>query len=377
MSSSPDLGFSTLRWSEGTLLLLDQTKLPHVQEEMRIDSIPQLVSAIQRLCVRGAPALGCAAAYGMVLGVVDATEPAEWITELRKTGKLIDAARPTAVNLGVGVAQMLAVGERLAARAVAQQDVEPATATSAASTAGAADVDLWTAQLLDAALAFHEADAASCLAIAENALQLMPDGSAVLTHCNAGALATGGLGTALAPLHLGHSRGLHFQVYADETRPLRQGARLTAWELARHGITVSVLPDSAAASLLASGKINMVIVGSDRIAANGDVANKIGTFPLAVMAARFDVPLFVLAPATTIDPHCPTGADIPIEQRDADEIYGEDGAREGVEAFNPAFDVTPSELVTHIVTDHCIYQAHGNGQAAWQDYVKSLAVLLT
>ena len=350
-------------------MLLDQTKLPRIQVEMNITSIPMLVDAIQRLCVRGAPALGCAAAYGMVLGVVDTTKPEQWIQELRATGKLIDAARPTAVNLGVGVAQMLAVGERLAARVVAQGQT-PGSAESPASSG--VDVDVWTAQLLDAAIAFHQADANSCLAIAENALQLMPDGSTVLTHCNAGALATGGLGTALAPLHLGHSRGLHFEVFADETRPLRQGARLTAWELARHGLTVSVLPDSAAASLLASGKVDLIVVGSDRIAANGDVANKIGTFPLAVMAERFGVPVYVLAPATTIDPYCLTGADIPIEQRNAEEIYGEDGAREGVGVFNPAFDVTPAALVTHIVTDHGIFQAHGENLAAWQIYVTGL-----
>lgn len=375
MSSAPDLGFSTLRWSEGALLLLDQTKLPRIQIEMHITSIPELVDAIQRLCVRGAPALGCAAAYGMVLGVLDATEPSAWIAQLRESGKLIDAARPTAVNLGVGVAQMLAVGERLAARALAQKGAPGSDGNKASASVDAAastDVDLWTAQLLDAAIAFHAADANSCLAIAEHALELMPDGSTVLTHCNAGALATGGLGTALAPLHLGHSRGLRFKVYADETRPLRQGARLTAWELARHGLEVSVLPDSAAASLLASGRIDMVVVGSDRIAANGDVANKIGTFPLAVMAERFKVPVYVLAPATTIDPLCPTGANIPIEQRSAEEIYGEDGAREGVGVFNPAFDVTPAALITHIVTDHGIFQAHSENFAAWQEYVTGL-----
>jgi methylthioribose-1-phosphate isomerase len=343
-----------MRWSEGTLLLLDQTKLPRIQIEVHITSIPKLVDAIQRLCVRGAPALGCAAAYGMVLGVLDCTQPQQWMEQLRATGAEIRAARPTAVNLAVGVDKMLAVGENLAAAAV---DV---------------DVDLWTAQLLDAALAFHQTDANFCLAIAEHALQLMPDGSTVLTHCNAGALATGGLGTALAPLHLGHSRGLRFEVFADETRPLRQGARLTAWELARHGLQVSVLPDSAAASLLASGKVDLIVVGSDRIAANGDVANKVGTFPLAVLAQRFQVPFYVLAPSTTIDPQCPTGADIPIEQRSAEEIYGEDGAREGVGVYNPAFDVTPADLVTRIVTDDGIFQAHGASLASWQSYVASL-----
>jgi|FLOH01.1.fsa_nt_gi methylthioribose-1-phosphate isomerase len=359
MSPCLELGFSTLRWAEGSLLLLDQTRLPRIQIEMHLHTVAELVDAIQRLCVRGAPALGCAAAYGMVLGVLDAKQPSEWLTQLRASGALIAAARPTAVNLAVGVAQMLAVGEQLAAATDADAD---------------ADVDVWTALLLDAAIAFHDADADACLAIAENALPLVPDGSTVLTHCNAGALATGGLGTALAPLHLGHARGLRYHVFADETRPLRQGARLTAWELARHGIEVSVLADAAAATLLASGKIDLILVGADRIAANGDVANKIGTFPLAVLAERFHIPFYVLAPATTIDPQCAGGAAIPIEQRDAEELYGEDGARTGVGVFNPAFDMTPAGLVTHIITEHGIYQAHGAGQSAWQAYVNSLSL---
>lgn len=358
MTTAPDLGFTTLRWADGKLLLLDQTKLPQIQEEMEFETIPPLVDAIQRLCVRGAPALGCAGAYGMVLGVLDAEGREQWSAALKESASLLSAARPTAVNLVVGVQHILNFGEGLLAAAAAASDKF--------------DVDLATAKLLDQAIAFHEADTASCLAIAENCLPLLHDGARVLTHCNAGALATGGLGTALAPLHLGASRGVNFQVYADETRPLRQGARLTAWEMARNGVPVTVLPDSAAASLLASGGVDFVIVGSDRIAANGDVCNKIGTFPLAVMAARFNVPVLVLAPATTIDPFCPSGAEIPIEQRAAEEIFGEDGAREGVEVYNPAFDVTPSSLVQHIITDHGVFQAHGKGCEAWQSYVAGL-----
>jgi len=356
MTSAPDLGFTTLRWAEGKLFLLDQTKLPHVQEEMEFERVAPLVDAIQRLCVRGAPALGCAGAYGMVLGVARAKDRAQWASDLKLSGTTLSEARPTAVNLMVGVQHIQGLGERLLA-----------------SQGGASfDVAAATAKLLEHAIAFHKADAASCLAIAENTLPLLFDGARVLTHCNAGALASGGLGTALAPLHLGHSRGMKFQVYADETRPLRQGARLTAWELARHGVPVSVLPDSAAASLLADGGVDFVMVGSDRIAANGDVANKIGTLPLAVMAAHFGVPVLVLAPATTIDPHCQGGADIPIEQRSADEIFGADGVRDGVETYNPAFDVTPKEFVQHIVTEHGVFQAHGEGYEAWRVYVASL-----
>ena len=221
----------------------------------------------------------------------------------------------------------------------------------------------WTEALLAAARAYHDEDRALCQAIGEHGQALLHDGAGVLTHCNAGALATGGLGTALAPLHLAASRGLRLRAFADETRPLRQGARLTAWELVRSGIPVEVLCDGAAASLLASGVIDLVIVGSDRIAANGDVANKIGTYGLALAARAHEVPFWVAAPSTTFDPDCPDGASIPIEQRDAAEVLGIDGAP-GAGAWNPAFDVTPAGLVSGWLTERGLHRNVAELQAA-------------
>ena len=194
-----------------------------------------------------------------------------------------------------------------------------------------------------------------CRAIAEHALALLPDPATVLTHCNAGALATAGMGTALAPIYLAHERGQHVRVFADETRPALQGSRLTAWELGRAGIDVTVIADSVAGSLLRSGAIDLVIVGADRIAANGDVANKIGTYPLAVLAKHHGVPFYVAAPSTTIDAATPDGASIPIEERSADEVrrgFGSLTAPEDAQVYSPAFDVTPSELITAIITEH-------------------------
>lgn len=334
--------------------LLDQTRLPSVQEDRLLFKVDDLVSAMRDLTVRGAPALGCAAAYGMVLELSDQGSPVDWLAQLHHNATRLKNARPTAVNLAVGVARQLAFGLRLAA--------------------GEGNPQTWTAGLLEHAREFHRQDQASCLGLGEHALALLSEGCNILTHCNAGALATGGIGTALAPIHLAHSRGMALHVYAGETRPLRQGARLTAWELARHGVSVDVLPDGAAATLLAQGKVDLILVGSDRIAANGDVANKIGTYPLAVLARHHDVPFHVLAPATTIDPACPNGASIPIEQRDAAEIYDAHPQPDGVGVYSPAFDVTPADLVTGIVTEHGTFQPHGIGTAAWKAYVDGLAV---
>ena len=335
------------------MCLLDQTQLPEVEAYVTLTTIAAVVDAMKRLVVRGAPALGCAAAYAMALELPTTDSVDTWLAQLKKNARALEAARPTAVNLGVGVHLQLKLGHSLA-------------------TSGQGNPSTWTEQLVQAAQAFHFADQESCMALSEQAQGLLHDGASVLTHCNAGALATGGLGTALGPLHLAHSRGVKFQVYADETRPLRQGTRLTAWELARHGIAVSVLPDSAAATLLAQGKVDLIFVGSDRIAANGDVANKLGTYPLAVLAKRHGVPFYVLAPGTTIDSACPNGSGIPIEQRDAAELYDAARQPEGVDVFNPAFDVTPAELVSAIITEHGLFQPHGPHQGLWVDYVNSL-----
>lgn len=354
MGSTPDLGFETLWWEDDHLVLLDQTQLPDWHLPLPLREVPELVHAIQALSVRGAPALGCAGAYGMVLAVQGAQDLGQWQRSLDRGAAALKASRPTAVNLAVGVDRMWRLGHRLCA-------------------AQAAEVADLNAKLLQAARAFHREDAAFCLTLAEHALPLLRDGARVLTHCNAGALATGGLGTALAPLHLAHHRGLRLKVYADETRPLRQGVRLTAWELATHGVEVDVLPDSAAGSLLASGEVDLILVGSDRIAANGDVANKIGTYPLAVLAERHQVPFHVLAPSTTIDPSCPDGDSIPIEHRAMEEVTAPHSLPQGVGAYNPAFDVTPAELVHTLISEHGRYCAHGEGAQAWQAYVQTLA----
>lgn len=338
---------------DGGLRLLDQTLLPEVEEYVDLHTIAEVVDAMKRLVVRGAPALGCAAAYAMVLELPITDDAEIWLTQLKKNARELETARPTAVNLGVGVRLQLQMGHGLMA-------------------SGQGDPVTWTEQLVQIAQAFHFADQESCVALSEHAQGLLFDGVSVLTHCNAGALATGGIGTALGPLHLAHSRGVRLKVYADETRPLRQGTRLTAWELARHGIAVDVLPDSAAASLLASGKIDLVFVGADRIAANGDVANKLGTYPLAVLAQRHGIPFYVLAPGNTIDPTCLDGAQIPIEQRSDEELYDADPQPKGVGVFNPAFDVTPAELVSGIITEQGLFQPHGAHQSLWLEYVESL-----
>ncbi|MHC4380500.1 MAG: S-methyl-5-thioribose-1-phosphate isomerase [Planctomycetota bacterium] len=341
-----------MAWEQDGLCLLDQTRLPGVQEERVLHRIDELVRAMQDLTVRGAPALGCAAAYGMVLELPMEGKTQDWIAQLRSNAKRLEAARPTAVNLAVGVRRQFELGLQLA-----KGDGTPKE---------------WTDALLASAREFHHLDQASCLALGEHALSLLSEGCRILTHCNAGALATGGIGTALAPIHLAHARGMQVHVYADETRPLRQGTRLTAWELARHGVSVDVLPDGAAATLLAQGKVDLIFVGSDRIAANGDVANKIGTYPLAVLAMHHEVPFHVLAPATTVDPCCPDGASIPIEQRAATELYDAHPQPQGVGVFSPAFDVTPADLVGHIVTEHGLFCPHGQGALEWQAYVASL-----
>jgi methylthioribose-1-phosphate isomerase len=353
MSATPQLPFATLGWDEAGLWLLDQTRLPHEEVRFRPRDLAHYIDGIQRMVVRGAPALGCAGAYGVVFALrllPDGAAGPEARDLLDQVATALREARPTAVNLGVGVGAVETVAREL----FAGDGMVP---------------ENWQDRLLDVARAFHEDDAARCLGLAEAGLALLSPGQSVLTHCNAGALATGGLGTALAPLHLAAARGIAVSVFADETRPLRQGARLTAWEMARSGIPVQVLADGAAGSLLASGQVNHIFVGSDRIAANGDVANKIGTYPLAVLARRHGVPFHVLAPATTVDPHCPDGASIPIEMRAAEELLGPDAVQAGVGAWAPAFDVTPAELVDGIVLEDGVYRP---GSAAWDERVAGL-----
>lgn len=322
---------ATLHWlggEDGTLELLDQTLLPHQEKVLAITTLAPLVDAIVRLAVRGAPALGVAAGYGMVLGVREARpkDGAAFLSTLDSVGATLVAARPTAVNLPWAVARMQARGRS-----------EPTLAA-----------------LLHEARAIHAEDTELCRRIGNNGAGLVRDGMTVLTHCNAGRLATAGDGTALALLYEAQRRGTRFRVLADETRPLLQGARLTGYELAASGIDVSVIPDVAAAGLIARGEVHLVVVGADRIARNGDFANKVGTYGVALAAHAHRVPFYVVAPFSTIDARTPDGAAIPIEERGKDEVWTLGGTRTaapGVGARNPAFDVTPAGLVTGLVTE--------------------------
>lgn len=327
----------TIRWvgdEGGRLRALDQTRLPESVEEVELTSVAEVADAIRRLVVRGAPLIGIAAAYGMAVAardLPDGSSPEEARAALRAARALLLAARPTAVNLRYAL-------ERADA-AVAGAPDSPAALRRA---------------LLTEARAIHEEDRQACVAMARNARPLVRDGGTYLTHCNAGALATGGIGTALGVFHLAAAEGCRLTVYADETRPLLQGSRLTAFELALSGIDVVLQCDSAAAGLLAGGTVEGVFVGADRIAGNGDTANKLGTFPLAIAARRAGVPFFVVAPGSTFDLRLPNGRDIPIEERAADEVLLLSGrllAPDGVRVRNPAFDVTPAELITAIVTE--------------------------
>jgi methylthioribose-1-phosphate isomerase len=320
-------------WSPaGTLRILDQRLLPGRVVERDLGTIDEVAEAIRTLAVRGAPAIGVAAAIALASALPEVTRHA-----LESAAATLRATRPTAVNLGWAIDRMLAV-----ARA-------PELAGASLGTALRAEAERIRAE-----------DEAMCRAIGEHGQEWMHDGVRVLTHCNAGALATAGIGTALAPLYVAHARGRRVEVYADETRPLLQGARLTAWELQRAGIPVTVLTDGMAASLMAAGRVDMVLVGADRIAANGDVANKIGSYGLAVLAKHHDIPFVVAAPWSTVDLATATGTAIEIEQRGADEVAVVGDRRvvaAGVAIHNPAFDVTPHALVSAIVTDRGVLRA--------------------
>jgi len=315
---------SPLRWRAG-LELLDQRRLPDRTVWVEIAGAAAARRAIRSLVVRGAPAIGLAAAYALA---AEARRNDD-VRHLRRVARVLAAARPTAANLAAAVHRVLAACE-----------ASPAGERGAAA--------------LAAARALHEADAAACEAIAAHGAALFPNPVALLTHCNAGALATGGVGTALGVVRALHAQGRLVHVYACEARPVLQGARLTAWELLEDGIPVTVLADSAAATLLARGMVQGVVVGADRIAADGAVANKVGTYPLAVLAARHGVPLVVAAPTTTFDLECPSGAAIPIEERGGEEVRRFRRCRScpgAAGVFNPAFDVTPPELIYAIVSE--------------------------
>jgi methylthioribose-1-phosphate isomerase len=332
---------ATIKWvgeAEGWLDLLDQRRLPTTVEILSLRNVKQVFDSIQTLAVRGAPAIGVAAAYGMVIAARELAadqQLAPGLDWLREQGAYLKSSRPTAVNLAWAVDRVLAAVERERPQAIGQ-------------IAGIA---------LCEARAIHSEDVAMCRAIGRHGAALIQPNFGVLTHCNAGYLATTGDGTALAILYEAQRRGIAFQVYADETRPLLQGARLTAWELMQENIPVTLITDSMAALVMSQGKIDLVIVGADRIAANGDTANKIGTYSAARLAAVHGIPFYVAAPSSTFDLSLPEGSGIPIEERRAEEItrgFGCLTAPIGVKVFNPAFDVTPASFIRGIVTERGI-----------------------
>ena len=317
--------------------ILDQRELPAHETYRDLHTVDEVHDAIRALAVRGAPAIGIAGAMGMTLAIDGAERCAdEVMNHLADAHARIRAARPTAVNLAWAVDRMMD-----AARAAARDGVDLSGVLRAEAT-----------RILDE-------DRIMCHRIGEHGATLIPDGARVLTHCNAGALATGGIGTALAAIYVAAEQGKRVAVFADETRPLLQGSRLTAWELSRAGIPVTVLVDGAAASLMAQGRVDLCIVGADRIAANGDTANKIGTCGLAIAARHHGIPFYVAAPTSTFDPGTPSGGEIHIEERGADEVrcgFGSLTAPANVAVYNPAFDITPAELITAIVSDRAVHR---------------------
>ncbi|WP_134699852.1 S-methyl-5-thioribose-1-phosphate isomerase [Ammoniphilus sp. YIM 78166] len=330
----------SVRWEGDRVLLLDQTKLPLEVEFEEVYTIQQMWDAIRALKVRGAPAIGISAAYGMYLGAKDlqAADRAEFLVQLREKRDYLATSRPTAVNLFWAIDRMMSKAESL----------------------GDAEVAVIKHELLEEARRIQAEDIEVCRSIGEHAISLFHDGMGILTHCNAGGIATAKYGTALAPMYLAKERGWDIKVFADETRPVFQGARLTAWELQQAGIDVTLICDNMAAMVMSKGWVQAVIVGTDRIAANGDVANKIGTYGLAVLAKAHGIPFYVASPLSTIDLDTKTGAEIPIEERPAEEITEIGGRRvapQGIKVFNPAFDVTPNEYVTAIITEKGIVRA--------------------
>ncbi|MGD0898591.1 MAG: S-methyl-5-thioribose-1-phosphate isomerase [Thermoguttaceae bacterium] len=330
----------TLHWIggvDGCLRLIDQTLLPLEFTEIDCRTAEAVAEAIRVLRVRGAPAIGIAAAYGVCLGVqaIAGCDETAFFHTLDEAAGRLAASRPTAVNLFWALDRMKRKAQSLRGRPTDQ-------------IAGA---------LLEEARAIHEEDRQMCRAIGRHGAELLADGQGVLTHCNAGGLATADYGTALAVFFAAAESGKQLHIYADETRPLLQGARLTAWELHQRGLDVTLLCDSMAAQVMREGRVQAVVTGADRIAANGDTANKIGTYGLAVLAAAHKIPFYVAAPRSTFDLSIASGREIPIEQRDPREIthgFGRQTAPEGIKVYNPAFDVTPAELITALICDRGI-----------------------
>ena len=327
----------TVRWSDAGVRMLDQRVLPEREEYLLCATVEEVAQAIESLAVRGAPAIGCAAAFGVARAAVQSAAPdvAGLAADIDAAVQRLARTRPTAVNLFWALERM-------------RRCFEATRRQRGASVAGL------RAALVREAEAVLTEDVAACRALGRAGAALVPDGARILTHCNAGALATGGYGTALGVVRAAVEAGRRLSVLADETRPFLQGARLTAWELARDGIPVSVVTDGMPAHLMRRGEVDLVIVGADRIAANGDVANKIGTYGLALLARAHGIPFYVAAPCSTIDPATPDGDAIPIEERGRDEVAhvaGRAVVPAGVPVRHPAFDVTPAALVTALITE--------------------------
>lgn len=329
-----------VRWQDDRVLLIDQTRLPEEYAVVEISRSEDMARAIETMIVRGAPAIGIAAAYGIYLGAreIEIDERTRFSIELEKVAERMRQTRPTAVNLFWAISRML------------ETVCDIATVAEMKTT------------LLETAKQIQQEDLQTCKAIGDNGLSVLPaepEKLTILTHCNAGALATAGYGTALGVIRSAHREQRLLRVYADETRPRLQGAKLTAWECVSEGIPVTVITDNMAAHCMQKGKIDAVIVGADRIAANGDTANKIGTYGLATIAKAHKVPFFVAAPISTIDFSIARGSEIPIEERHPSEIYqiGETIlSPQGVEFYNPAFDVTPAEWIEAIVTERGVFK---------------------
>ena len=323
-------------WQDNKVKLIDQTLLPHRYNIVEISRCEDMAQAIRTMIVRGAPAIGVAAAYGMYLGAkeISSRDRKKFLEELENIAQMLRETRPTAVNLFWAISRMLR--------------------TAYESIGTVAEIQ---ATLLETAQTIQQEDLATCQAIGDNGLLVLPstpEKLSILTHCNAGSLATAGYGTALGVIRSAYRENRLERVYADETRPRLQGAKLTAWECVRENIPVTVITDGMAAHCMQQGKINLVVVGADRIAANGDTANKIGTYSLAIIARYHKVPFYVAAPFSTIDFNLADGKQIPIEQRDIAEIYQvgtTDFKVEGADFYNPAFDVTPADLISGIITE--------------------------
>ena len=327
----------TIQWIDGAVVMIDQTRLPLEEKYVTCRTYQEVATAIRDMTIRGAPAIGVAAAMGVALGVLHASD-GDLDAQLEEICATLAATRPTAVNLFWAIDRMKRVYASVAGKPIAEI----------------------RRRLVEEALLVREEDIAICRAIGRHGAALVPDRKTVLTHCNAGALATAGYGTALGVVRAAVEAGKQIDVFADETRPFLQGARLTVWELQQDGIPTTLITDSMAGHFLKSGRIGCVVVGADRIAANGDVANKVGTYPVAVLAKENGVPFFVAAPVSTLDLSLATGSAIPIEQRAAEEVthvFGRRVAPEGTAVENPAFDVTPARYVAAIITEKGVVRA--------------------